>query len=135
MAWRVTDRGNMATLAVLTKEGAKRRRFPMAPVSGQVHFHEGLTWVWYPPELAKNLGDEGLGFWGALIGAVTGLAPLFVGGKKKGVSEAEAQAAVDKARLEEQLIAAQQPRGAEAVFNKKTLPLFALIIFGYLVLR
>lgn len=122
--------------AVMTQDTAMQYGFPQKPRIGQtVRDSAGRTWMWYPPEIADGLAGDGLGFWGALIGAVTGLAPLFAGGGKGKVSQAEAQAAVDKARLEEQLAAAQQPRGAEALFNKKTLPYWSLLILGFVALR
>jgi hypothetical protein len=122
--------------AVMTQDTALRYGFPSQPRIGhRVTDAAGRVWMWYPPEIATGLASDGLGFWGALIGAVTGLAPLLGGKKKKGVSEAEAQAAVDKARLEEQLAAAQQPHGVEALFNKKTLPYWTILILGFVALR
>jgi FAD/FMN-containing dehydrogenase len=125
--------------AIMTAQGATKRGFPRMPYAGQMHWHDGQAWTWFPPSVYEGTAlsdvNDGLGFWGAIISAAIGTVGSLFGSKKKGISEAEAQAAVENARLEEQLKAAQQPRGAEAVFNKKTLPFWALIIFGYLALR
>jgi hypothetical protein len=122
--------------AVMTTDTAARRGFPPRPRIGQrVVDQSGVEWHWFPPEMADGLAGGGLGFWGAFVSAVAGPLVGLFGGKKKGVSEAEAQAAVDKARLEEQLAAAQQPRGAEAIFNKKTLPYWTILILGFVALR
>lgn len=121
----------------MTVQGAVKRGFPMNPRPGQSVQYGGKIWVWFPPPVATGLGEDfdGLGFWGALVSAVAGPVLGLFGSKKKGVSEAEAQAAVDRARLEEQLKAAQQPRGAEAIFNKKTLPYWTILILGFVALR
>jgi hypothetical protein len=124
--------------AAMTQDTALRYGFPAKPRIGQqVRDSAGRVWVWYPPQIAEDgLAGDGLGFWGAIISSAIGLgASIFGGGSKGKVSQAEAQAAVDKARLEEQLAAAQQPRGAEALFNKKTLPYWSLLILGFVALR
>lgn len=122
---------------LMTAQGAIRRGFPSSPTPGQAIRYDGKVWVWFPPQIFETgLSDfDGLGFWGALVSAIAGPVMGLFGGKKKGVSEAEAQAAVERARLEEQLKAAQQPRGAEAIFNKKTLPYWTILILGFVALR
>ena len=85
-------------LVYITPQGAAKRGFPARPHEGQrvIDPVTGVVFKW----MGNSDGLSDLGFWGALIGAVTGVASLFGGGKNK-----QAEAAIQE---QQQVIAAQQ---------------------------
>lgn len=127
---------NLAISHLMTAQGARRRGFPVRPRPGQTVNYGGQTWVWFPPNVFESgLGDEvdGLGFWGALIGAaISGGMSLFGGGKK---GDAEARAALEKQQADIARLQAEIDKKPNSIWNKKTMTIIGLVLLGALALK
>jgi len=115
-------------LAILETKSALDRGAPLYPRPGQrwTDPKTGITFEWMQPEDVDGLGD--LGFWGALLGAVSGVAGLFGGGGKKEKQQlAEAEQVI---RQQDEIIRQQQ-----AIIDKPRLGKWikkntGLVVFG-----
>lgn len=121
----------MQTL-VLSHQTAIKRGFPVHPRAGErvVDPSTGLTFTWVEED---GLGD--LGFWGALVGAISGVSSLF-GGGKKGMKEVgqtlKSQQDLIAAQQQEisRITKAQEESAAKTVFRikQKELPKYLLLV-------
>jgi hypothetical protein len=122
-------------MQVLPGSVATRYGFPPTPRPGQiVRDTAGTVWQWFPDE-GGQLGE--LGFWGAILGAATGIIGAFKGsGDKKKLQEAEQIIQQQQAYIQ-QLEA--QPKKSAGInlkkFMKKNGAILVIGLVAYMMLK